>query len=162
MSERYLKYSFTPVAGSGAVTLILGSIPGDRSILECEYYAHPQNRFWRVIAFITDSNVPCNYEEKKRMLTDNGIALWDIAGEAVRKGSMDNAIRDAVPNDILTFLHDNATIKKVLFNGKMAEKLYDKYFERLADIIYSSVPSTSPANAAFSFDRLCREWKIVL
>ena len=162
VEDKDIKRSFGPIVGDRAEVLILGSIPGDRSISDCEYYAHPQNRFWRVIASITGSDSIGCYEEKKQMLVNSRIALWDVAGEAVRKGSMDNAIRDAVPNDIAGLLQENKTIKTVVFNGKTAERLYDRHFDRLDGILYLSMPSTSPANATFSFDRLCNEWGKVL
>ena len=156
-----VKQSFEPLLCDGARVLILGSIPGDRSIELGEYYGHPQNRFWRVIAAITSSEQPTDYEAKKAMLAANHIALWDVAHRAVRQGSLDSAIRNEEPNDIAVLLADNPTITTVAFNGKKAEQLYDKYFERLSHITYLAMPSTSPANAACRYEQLCNKWSVM-
>ena len=138
--------------------LVLGSIPGDRSLALNEYYGHPQNRFWRVIARLCGQEVPRTYPEKREMLLCNGIALWDVAHQAVRPGSMDSDIRDEKPNDIPALAASLPQLHTIAFNGKMAERLYDKYFPRASNLRYLSMPSTSPANAAFSLERLCEHW----
>lgn len=158
----YLKYSFAPLLDKGAEVLILGSIPGDKSIELQEYYGYPQNRFWRVMAFICNDEVPTDYESKKAMLIQNKIALWDVAHKADRKGSLDSAIRDEAPNDITSLLQNCHTIKTIAFNGKKAEQLYDRYFHRTSHIKYFSMPSTSPANAMCQLDMLCEKWNNIL
>lgn len=152
------KFSFEPMAGEDARVLVLGSIPGDRSIAENEYYGHPQNRFWRVMACLCRQEVPLSYPEKKDMLLRNGIALWDVAYKAFRPGSMDSDIRDETPNDIPALADSLPQLHTIAFNGKTAERLYDKYFPRASNMRYLSMPSTSPANAAFSLERLCACW----
>lgn len=160
--DLHLKTSFEPLDCSDAEILILGSIPGDRSIKVQEYYGHPQNRFWRVLARITNSDTPSEYAAKKAMLNTNKIALWDVAHHANRIGSMDSAIRDEESNDISHFIDNHPNLKVLAFNGKKAEQLYDKFFERAGGIVYLSLPSTSPANAACNLENLCQLWCAIL
>lgn len=154
-----IKTSFAPLADSDTQILILGSLPGDRSLELGEYYGHPQNRFWKIIATVTRSDVPTSYPDKKAMLLLSKIGLWDVAHSASRKGSLDSAIRGEEPNDIAGFIATHSELKTVVFNGRLPEKLYDRYFERLPGISYLSMPSTSPANAAMTLERLCEEWR---
>lgn len=153
------KFSFEPIAGENARVLILGSIPGDRSLAQNEYYGHPQNRFWRVMARLCAQETPVSYPEKREMLLQNGIALWDVAHKAFRPGSMDSDIRDESPNDIPALAASLPQLHTIAFNGKTAERLYDRYFARIPNLRYLSLPSTSPANARFSLERLCQEWE---
>lgn len=156
------KQSFQPLATDDAEVLILGSIPGDRSIELQQYYGHLQNRFWQVIAAITGSELPTTYTEKRQMLVTNRISLWDVANRANRVGSLDSNIRNEEPNDIEAFIAQHSKLKTIAFNGKKAELLYDKYFERSAQIQYISLPSTSPANAACKLYDLQERWKEIL
>jgi hypoxanthine-DNA glycosylase len=154
-----LKHSFAPLIDQEAKILILGSIPGDKSIELQEYYGHAQNRFWRVLTAICGyETVPTDYLSKKSILIQNKIALWDVAHKANRKGSLDSAIRDEEPNDIASLLEKYPTIKTIAFNGKKAEQLYDRYFQRSLHIKYLSMPSTSPANAIYQLDLLSQKW----
>lgn len=153
-----LKKSFTPLECYDAEILILGSIPGDRSIKMQQYYGHPQNRFWRVIAAITETELPTEYNTKKEMLKANKIALWDVVYKANRKGSMDSMIKDEVPNAIDNFIRSHPKLKTIAFNGKKAEQMYDRYFDRDSSLRYLSLPSTSPANAACNIETLCTKW----
>lgn len=141
--------------------MILGSIPGDRSIAENEYYGHPRNRFWKMLAHLTGSENPESYSAKNELLYQNHIALWDVAQQANRKGSMDSDIKNAVPNAIPELLERHPGIKLVGFNGKKAEALFDKFFVREKGTTYWSLPSTSPANAGFTFDALCGQWRVL-
>lgn len=152
------KRSFAPVITDNAAILILGSIPGDRSIAENEYYAHPRNRFWSLLAELTGSKQANSYSEKLRLLSSNGISLWDVAEKANRKGSMDSAIKEYTVNDIDRLLTENPTIRVVVFNGKTAERLYRDNFDEREGVKYLSMPSTSPANAAYGMERLCGRW----
>ncbi len=153
------KESFGPLASDDTQILVLGSIPGDRSLAVGEYYGHPQNRFWRVIAALVGSEEPVSYDDKRAMLSKAGIGLWDVARRARRQGSLDSAIRGEEPNDIAGFIASHRQLKTVVFNGRLPEKLYDRYFRRLSGILYLSMPSTSPANAAMTLGRLCEEWR---
>lgn len=156
------KTSFEPLVNNDAEILILGSIPGDRSIERQQYYGHPQNRFWRLIAMITHSEAPTDYASKKTMLQRHKIALWDVAQSANRKGSLDSAIRNEEPNDIANFIESHKSIRIIAFNGKKAEQLYNKYFRCKEGICYLSLPSTSPANATINFNALCETWSVIL
>lgn len=158
-----LKRSFDPIIPPSSKILILGTLPGDESLRQSQYYAHPRNRFWKVIAAITRSPFPINYEECIAMLHRNEIALWDVAHRALRKGSLDSEIKSEETNDIASLIeaHGNS-LHRIVFNGKGAEKLYSRYFPRYPRIDYLSMPSTSPANAAFSLERLCEQWRTIL
>jgi len=156
MTDR--KTSLDPIFDERTSVLILGTLPGDRSLAAGEYYGHPQNRFWRVVATVTDNPVPENYSDKKALLLGSGIGLWDVLHKATRRGSLDSAIREGVPNDIAALFDAHKHIKAVAFNGRNAEKLHDKHFVRQPGIAYISLPSTSPANAAASLEILCERW----
>ncbi len=156
------KSSFDPIANKDACKLILGSLPGDRSLEMNEYYGHTQNRFWRVIATIFNESFPRDYREKQELLLRNKIAVWDVAHSAFRPGSLDSAIRNEMPNDINFFLIRHPKIQTICFNGKKAEAMYKKYFDKDTKKNYLSMPSTSPANAGCSMDQLITEWKKML
>jgi hypoxanthine-DNA glycosylase len=156
------KESFAPLADGDTEILILGSMPGERSLAVGEYYGHPQNRFWRVVAALAGVDAPVGYADKKALLQRARIGLWDVAGRAHREGSLDSAIRDAEPNDIPGFIAAHRRLRIVAFNGRKPEELYDRHFDRAPGIEYLSLPSTSPANAAFSLEKLCEKWRRVL
>ncbi len=134
--------------------LILGSFPSVKSREYGFFYGHPQNRFWKVIARICGEDVPLSIEEKRELLLRNGIALWDVIGSCEITGSADSSIKNAVPND-LSRIFEIADIKAVFTNGKTADRLYVKYNGRIDAVC---LPSTSPANAAWSEDRLYAFW----
>lgn len=157
-----LKKSFLPLINGKTKTLILGSLPGDRSLKQNEYYAHPQNRFWKVIRHLFNSPDVTNYTDKINLLLDHGIGLWDVCAEAARPGSMDLAIKDESPNQIMALLQENPTIEQVVFNGQKAYNLYLKYFEKKEDIIYVCLPSTSPANAKTNLEKLIEHWRMII
>lgn len=154
-----IKKSFAPLLPDRPAILILGSLPGDRSLLEQQYYAHPQNRFWKVIAALANVVVPVHYSARITLLSSLNIAVWDVCAQALRQGSMDTNIRTEIPNDIPALLLENPSIRIVAFNGQAAQKLYDRYFDRISPIRYCTLPSTSPANAQFTLVRLVEEWK---
>ncbi|WP_437918234.1 DNA-deoxyinosine glycosylase [Sphingobacterium sp. LRF_L2] len=156
------KNSFAPVIPLNSKILILGSLPGDRSIIENQYYAHPRNRFWNTLAALFEEPIPTDYKNKIDLLQRRKIAVWDVCAKAHRIGSMDTAIVEEIPNQINQLLLKEDHINAVCFNGQTAEKLYDKYFIRLPHLTYISLPSTSPANATFDQNRLIEKWKIIL
>lgn len=156
------KKSFEPIYNSNTKILILGTLPGDRSIKDNQYYSHPGNKFWKVIAKITNNPEPFEYSEKKKLLLKENIGIWDVANKGKRKGSLDNNITEIIPNEIDKFITSNPNIKVIAFNGKKAENLYDKYFYRNPKIKYISLPSTSPANTHFNLDNLVSIWKKIL
>lgn len=154
-----LKSSFKPIVYSDTKILILGSLPGDLSIQQGEYYAHPRNRFWKILATMAKSTVPEYYKQKKELLKTLKIGIWDVAHSAIRKGSLDTAIMNEIPNDLPALLKKNDRICIIAFNGQKAEKMYDKYFVRQDRLIYITLPSSSPANASMGFERIYESWK---
>lgn len=155
------KKSFAPVVPPNSKLLLLGSLPGDRSLQENQYYAHPQNRFWKILALLLGATIPNDYFHRIALLHKYHIALWDVCEAAIRKGSMDTDILQEHPNKIDQLLQENPGIKTICFNGQKAQKLYDKYFERKKGIHYVTLPSTSPANATFNQERLLAAWGII-
>ncbi|MDR1679678.1 MAG: DNA-deoxyinosine glycosylase [Prevotellaceae bacterium] len=157
-----LKASFPPLVYTDTNILILGSLPGEASLAAQEYYAYPQNRFWKTIAAVTRESAPSCYDEKKRMLQKHRIGLWDLAKTARREGSLDSNMTDETVNDIDRLLQSFPQIHTVAFNGKKAQVLFDKNFNRNSGIRYLALPSTSPANAGFSFEKLCEAWQKII
>ena len=141
--------------------LILCSFPSVKSREVGFYYGHPQNRFWRVLAAVTGEPAPENTEEKRAFLLRRGIALWDVIARCEIEGSADARIRNAVPNDLSRILNV-APIGAVFTNGKTADRLYDRFFEGSIAPPKLWLPSTSPANAAFSLERLIGVWGAAL
>ena len=121
------------------------------------FYGHPQNRFWKVIAGIFDEEIPISIDEKKQLILGNHLALWDVIAECEIVGSSDASIKNARANDLSEILN-HAPIQKIIVNGKTAERLYIKYIEPVTGIKAVVLPSTSPANAAWSLDRLVDAW----
>ena len=152
------KTSFDSISNKDTEVLILGTLPSDKSLKFGEYYGHPRNKFWKIIADITGNELPKSYPEKIEMLQKSNIGVWDIAHSASRKGSLDINIKNEVPNDIKSFIQVHKSLKIIGFNGKKAEKLFDKYFERDINLKYVGLPSTSPANASFSYDDIIQKW----
>lgn len=153
------KQSFESITSLQPEILILGSLPGDLSLEVNQYYGHPRNRFWKMMFEIFKTEFSEDYEVRKQLILQNKLALWDVAHTAERKGSMDVDMRNVSPNQIDEFLNEHPTIEKIIFNGKKAEQLFWKYFDKKTSIEYISVPSTSPANAQFSYERLIEIWK---
>lgn len=156
------KSSFPPLSDSETRILILGTLPGDRSLEVGEYYGHPRNRFWRVVSTITASELPATWPDKRALLLRSKIGLWDVAHRASREGSLDSAIKNEEPNDIPAFISAHNNLKVIGFNGQKAEALYDRYFDRQAGIRYVSLPGTSPANARATLEGLCERWRGIL
>ena len=161
--EEYVKvrHEFEPVFDQDSRVLILGSFPSVKSREQQFYYGHPQNRFWKVIAGLTGYPVPETMEEKKRMLLENGIAVWDVIAECEIIGSSDSSIRNVVPADLNRILN-NSDIAKIYANGGTAKKLFDRFQKKSCGREITGLPSTSPANASYSLDRLLAEWKCVV
>lgn len=154
--------SFEPVVGNNSKLLILGTMPGIKSLEMQQYYAHERNAFWPIIFKHFDEPFTTNYSLKLNLLSKNGIVLWDTLQFCYREGSLDSNIKDAVPNNIMELLNNNRSIKNVIFNGKGAEKYYDKFQQRIDGISYHSLPSTSPANARVKFEDKLNAWAIIL
>ncbi|MDR2158413.1 MAG: DNA-deoxyinosine glycosylase [Holosporaceae bacterium] len=154
-----LIHPFEPVFDENSIILILGTFPSIKSRQRGFYYGHPQNRFWKVIANITNTDpVPETIVDKKRLLLENGIAISDVLQSCNIEGSSDSRIRNAVPADLSKILN-NANIKCIYANGEKAYQLFMKYFHGIFEGKIVKLPSTSPANAKYTFERLVLEWK---
>ena len=160
METNSIVHPFPPLFNKNSRTLILGSFPSVRSRETMFCYGHPQNRFWKVIAAIFNESVPENIEEKKSLVLDNGLALWDSIHSCTITGSSDSSIKDVVPNDISEIIQ-NSNISRIFCNGALSHKMYMKYIFPDTGIKAVKLPSTSPANAACSLERLVEEWKII-
>ena len=162
MSNGYIHvvHGFEPVFDGHSRVLILGSLPSVKSREQGFYYGHPQNRFWRVTAGVFGETVPVTIEEKKSMLLRCGAAVWDVIAECDIIGSSDASIKNVVPADLSRIL-DSAPIEMIFANGGTAGKLYRKHQQALTGREIITLPSTSPANAAWSVEGLIDEWKTI-
>lgn len=156
-----IHHTFEPVYDENSRILILGSFPSVKSRENHLYYGHPQNRFWKVLASILEEAVPETIEEKKAMLLNHHIAIWDVIESCTILGSSDTSIKDVVVNDFTEILQ-NSKIEKIFVNGTKAYELYHKYAEKKTGIKAVRLPSTSPANAAWKLDGLCQTWRELL
>lgn len=156
---QHVKHGFEPVYDEKSRILILGSLPSVKSRETGFYYGHPRNRFWQVISKLMDWPLPETIEEKKTMLLANGIAVWDVIQECDIIGSSDSSIKNVEPAQLERVLH-KADIRTVYGNGKTAARLYRKYQQPKTGMEIIELPSTSPANAAFSLERLIDAWKV--
>ena len=156
--------SFKPSININSKVLILGSMPGVKSLEEQEYYAHPQNRFWKVMAQICNvQNLQyLDYPKKLEILLDNNIALWDTIKTCNRNGSLDSDIQNETPNNIKSLLKKFPNIKVICLNGNKAYSAFKKYFPDLFEKYNCyKMPSTSPANAKYTLEKLIQEWDII-
>lgn len=148
---------FAPLFSSHSKALILGSYPSPKSFAEGFYYGHPQNRFWPLLAALAGRPRPTTLDEKKALVLENGLALWDSLESCRIAGASDASITDAVPADI-PWLLAQAPIRAVFCNGAAAHKYYRKFCEAATGLPATQLPSTSPANAAWSLERLLDAW----
>lgn len=154
-----------PSVDKNSEILILGSMPGVKSLEEQQYYAHPQNRFWKVMGAICYSPDLHNksYREKLAVLLENHIALWDTIKSCKREGSLDSEISQETPNDIASLLKKYPNIRYICLNGNKSYLMFKKYFPELLEKYKCyKMPSTSPANAKYSLENLINEWKAFL
>ncbi|MDL2257539.1 DNA-deoxyinosine glycosylase [Eubacteriales bacterium OttesenSCG-928-K08] len=133
-----------PVLPKSPVLLLLGSMPSSASLEQQKYYAYPRNHFWPLMACVMEEELPDEYSLRLDMLRRNRIALWDVVRTCERKGSLDQNISNEEPNDIVSLLKGQPTIRAVVFNGAKAQAVYDRYFARLTHIEYIRLPSSSP------------------
>jgi hypoxanthine-DNA glycosylase len=159
MSER-LFHPFGPLYDENSKVLILGSFPSVKSREQQFFYGHPQNRFWKVVAAVCDVPVPATIDEKKALILGNGLALWDSIASCEITGSSDASIRGAEPNDIGMIL-GSCDIRRIFCNGKTSYGLYRKYIEPAVGREAVCLPSTSPANAQWSLERLIEAWRAI-
>ena len=149
-----------PLFDKDSKTLILGSFPSVKSREAAFFYGHPQNRFWSVLAILYGVPKPETVEEKKKLVLENNLALWDVIASCEIVGSSDSSISDVTAND-LSIIINNSKVEKIFVNGKTAEKYYNKYTYPETGIKAFCLPSTSPANAAWKLDKLVEAWRII-
>ena len=155
-----IDHGFGPVYDAGSRVLILGSFPSVKSREVGFYYGHPQNRFWRVLGRVLNDPAPEGIEEKKAYLSRHGVALWDSVVACEITGSADASIRDPEPADLSRIL-SVSKVRAILCNGALSHTLLQKNETLPKGLPVFRLPSTSPANAAWSLDRLVKEWQIV-
>jgi len=154
----HVTHSFEPVFDEHSKILILGSLPSVKSREQGFYYGHPRNRFWRVLAELTQEELPGGIEEKRKLLLKHRIAVWDVIASCDIIGSSDSSIRNVEPVEIRRVM-ERSPIKGIFANGRTAGKLYRKYLLPVTGMEAVELPSTSPANAAWNLERLVEKWR---
>lgn len=157
--------SFLQSINKESKILVLGSMPGVKSLDEQQYYAHPQNRFWELMGLLChiENLQDKDYQDKLQNLLKNKIALWDVIGTCIREGSRDSNIQNEIPNDIPDLLKRFPKINIICLNGNKAYTAFKRYFPELLEKYNCyKLPSTSPANARYKLEDLYREWQQVI
>ncbi|MBQ6380215.1 MAG: DNA-deoxyinosine glycosylase [Clostridia bacterium] len=160
MQQATAFHNINPIYNQESKILVLGSFPSVKSREGQFFYDHPQNRFWKVLAGVFESEVPQTHADKKAFLLANRIALWDVLASCEISGSSDSSIKNAVPNDLSRIL-DTAPIQTIYCNGATAFKYYNQYACEMTGMQSIKLPSTSPANAAFSLPKLIEHWQVI-
>lgn len=155
---QHITHEFQPVYNQESKVLILGSFPSVKSREIQFYYGHPQNRFWKLLAMITEEDLPETIEEKKELLLKHHIAIWDVIASCSIQGSSDTSIKDVKVNDFTEILA-KSSIETIYVNGGKAYELYHKYGEPMTGMKAVKLASTSPANATWNLDRLYENWR---
>lgn len=161
MNLQTVVHTIPPLYDSHSRVLLLGSIPSPKSREIGFFYGHPQNRFWRVLAAVLGEEVPQTIEEKRAMCLKHHVALWDTIARCDIEGASDTSIRNAIPNDIGKLVRESEITRIFATGGKSAE-LYRKLIEPQLHIPITQLPSTSPANAAWSLERLIEAYRVIL
>ncbi len=146
-----------PLYNKDSEILILGSFPSVKSREGQFFYHHPQNRFWKVISTLYEYPLPTTIEEKKQMILDNHLAVWDVIQSCEIEGSADSSIKNVIANDLTKILKE-APIKSIITNGNTSHQLYMKYIYPNTEMKAVKLPSTSPANAGYNMDKLIEAW----
>lgn len=154
-------HNIQPIYNQNSKILILGSFPSVKSREAQFFYHHPQNRFWKILAMLYHHESLTTIEEKKNFLLKHHIAIWDVIQSCEIKGSSDSSIQNVIVNDIATLLN-KTSIEYIYTNGKKSHQLYQKYCLPLTKKEDICLPSSSPANAQYSIERLIEEWKVIL
>lgn len=160
METQRIIHPIPPLFDKNSEKLILGSFPSVKSREAMFFYGHPQNRFWKLLPLIFDEKIPVTIEEKSALILSHNLALWDSIQSCVITGSSDSSVKDVVPND-LSVIINNSKVRQIFCNGALSHKMYMKYIYPETKIEAVKLPSTSPANAAFSMERLYEKWEIL-
>jgi len=160
MAGSRVEHPFGPLFGPESRILILGSFPSVKSREQQFFYGHPQNRFWKVIAGVYGREVPTTIPQKKELIMGCGLALWDSIASCVITGSSDASIRDVKANDLRIIL-DSSPIERFYCNGRKSHEMYEKYILPVLGREAGCLPSTSPANAQWSLERLIGAWSVL-
>lgn len=158
MEYRKIEHPFGPLYNTESKFLVLGSFPSVKSREEAFFYGHPRNRYWEMISRIFGEPLPISKEDKVALALKHHIGMWDVIFSCEIKGSADSSIRNVVVNDLSKILLE-APIQRIICNGKLAGKLYQRYLYPQTQIEAFVMPSTSPANAAMNLEKLMMEWK---
>ena len=161
MERQKIQHPIPPTYDETSSILILGSCPSPKSREAGYFYGHPQNRFWRVVAALFEDELPKTVAEKHSFLVSHHIAAWDVIQSCEIAGASDSSITNVVTNDLRPIL-ENADIRNIYVNGKTAYNYYRKYTEKVTGRPAICLPSTSPANAAWSLERLIEAWRVIL
>ena len=139
--------------------LVLGTLPGEESLRQVRYYAHPRNLFWPIVFALFGETPPADYAQRLAFVQERGFALWDVCAMAERRASLDSEIKREVPNPLHELLDAHPGIVTVAFNGGGARRLYDRHFVRRPGLTYLHLPSTSPAHASLNFAQKLARWQ---
>ncbi len=161
INRERLVHPVNPLYDSECRVLILGTFPSPKSREGKFFYHHPNNRFWKVMAAITGYPMPLNVPDKKALMLDNHIALWDVIASCSVQGAADSSIRDVVPTNLEDVIA-KSSIGKIFANGNTASRLYMKYHFPVTKIPVTGLPSTSPANARWNLESLILEWSQIM
>jgi hypoxanthine-DNA glycosylase len=160
--------SFPPIAAPDARVLILGSMPSLASLAKRQYYGHPQNAFWPIMGRLFGAGSELPYKERRGLLRERGVAVWDVLRECHREGSLDAdiVVESEAPNDFVTFFRGHPHIETIFFNGQRSEAMFRRHAlptlaELGRDFRYVRLPSTSPAHAGRSFKQKLAAWRAV-
>lgn len=154
-----MKKAFPPFINDKSKILILGTMPGEKSLELQEYYGNRGNQFWKLLFTMFGRELSHDYQEKKQLLLEHNIAVWDVLEHCERHGSLDSNIKNEKPNDFISFYKRYPNIKHVFFSSKNAATYYDKYVGKRGDIQYETLPSPSGANAAMPFSQKLEIWR---
>ena len=161
MQEQRIDHPIPPTWDSNSVILILGSFPSVKSREMAYFYGHPRNRFWQVLGILVGDPVPATVSERRAFLLRHKIAVWDVIASCTITGSSDSSIQDVTPNDLTPIL-TGSSLRQIFVNGKKAAQLYELYLLPKTGKAAVTLPSTSPANAAWSLPKLTEAWRVLL
>lgn len=152
---------FPPILGFNPRILILGTLPGAESLKQQQYYAHPQNAFWKMLEALFSIPASASYVQRCEGVKAAQLAIWDVCHSAYRPGSLDSAIsaETVIANDIQGLLAENPTIKLIAFNGNTAATLFKKHIKTLLQVDTITLPSTSPTHASMRFAEKLERWQ---